>query len=99
MGSIVGMMNEFSLTTRKQKISFLITGIVCSQYLTDFLIDMLTKLFPTVLADAQMHSFDKVASFLVGLLAAQLIQATYKVIKSGSVIGQLFSIIKGRLGL
>lgn len=100
MGSILGMMNDFSLTTRGQKASFFATGIISSLYLTDFVVELLKHRFPTILDDDKiLHPFGNVVAFLVGLFAAQLIQATYKVIKSGSVVGQIFSVIKGRLGL
>lgn len=40
-----------------------------------------------------------IASFLVGMFGAAIVQAAYKTIRGATFISQLFGVIRGRLGL
>ena len=90
-GSVVGLMNNTSLTTSKQRVSFVMSGVICSYYLTGFL----SRHFIMVTdPDAQ-----SITSFLVGMFGAAIVQAAYKTISGATFISQLFGVIRGRLGL
>lgn len=90
-GSVVGLMNNTSLSTSKQRFSFVVSGVISSYYMTGFL----SRHFIMV-TDPDAKS---ITSFLIGMFGAAIIQAAYKTIRGATFISQLFGVIRGRLGL